>query len=131
MDIYTIIGLGGVAAYVAAYALLQLGFLDGNGVTYSVMNVAAAALVLVSLMKDFNLASAVTQVTWIFIGLVGLALRFARGRTSVSTLPTVQQIEADREAKLHLVPDQPVVQAHDRPLGRATLELRPDVAPLG
>lgn len=83
MDIYTVIGLAGVAGYVASYGLLQLGYLDGNGVTYSVANVVAAALVLVSLTNDFNLASAVTQVIWIAIGTGGLMLRLLNRRATI------------------------------------------------
>ena len=78
MDIYTYAGLAGVLSYVLSYSLLQLGLLDGNGLRYSVANVGAAALVLVSLTNDFNLASAIIQVVWIVVGLTGLALRFSR-----------------------------------------------------
>lgn len=78
MDFYTLIGLSGVVTYVVAYALLQLGVLDGNGVPYSVSNVAAASLVLISLTADFNLASAIIQIVWIVIGIAGLAIRAYR-----------------------------------------------------
>ena len=83
VDIYTVIGLAGVAGYIAAYTLLQLGFLDGNGVPYSIANVAAASLVLISLTQDFNLASAITQVVWIVIGVTGLLLRLMQRRSTV------------------------------------------------
>ena len=91
MDVSTIIGLAGVAGYVGAYALLQLGALDGNGITYALANVVAAGLVLISLINDFNLASAVTQVLWIAIGTVGLVLRVVRG---VPEHPSVEVIAA-------------------------------------
>lgn len=78
MAIYTLIGLLGFAAYVASYAALQLGWLDGNGVPYTVANVVAASMVLVSMLEQFNLASALIQVTWIAFGLLGLALRLNR-----------------------------------------------------
>ncbi len=81
MDIYTFIGLIGVAGYVAAYTMLQLGFLDGNSVSYSVANVVAASFVLVSLTQDFNLASAMIQVIWIAVGTIGLLLRIMQRRS--------------------------------------------------
>lgn len=77
MDFYTAAGIAGFLAYVVAYGLLQVGRLDGNGVPYTLLNILAATLVLVSLLRDFNLASALIQVTWISLGLVGLLLRCA------------------------------------------------------
>ncbi len=75
MTVYTIIGLAGFAGYVASYALLQVGMLDGNGVIYTLANMAAASMVLISLFERFNLASLLTQVFWIGFGLVGLVRR--------------------------------------------------------
>lgn len=77
MDIYTAAGLVGFGAYGAGFALVQMDKVDGNGTLYSLINIAAAALVLVSLYQDFNLASALIQVTWISLGLIGLLLRWS------------------------------------------------------
>ena len=90
MDIYTAAGLAGFAAYVAAYGLVQLDKLDGNSSAYSVVNIVAAALVLVSLYRDFNLASALIQVTWISLGLIGMLLRWSVPRQPA--LPASEQI---------------------------------------
>ena len=77
MDIYTAAGLAGFATYVVGYGLVQMDKLDGNDSVYSVVNIVAAALVLVSLYRDFNLASALIQVTWISLGLIGMLLRWS------------------------------------------------------
>lgn len=77
MDIYTAAGLVGFAAYVAAFGLVQTDKIDGNGSCYSAVNIVAAVLVLVSLSQDFNLPSALIQVTWITLGLVGMLLRWS------------------------------------------------------
>lgn len=69
---YDIAGLAGVIFYVSAYALLQAGWIRGSSVTYTWMNLVASSLVLVSLVNDFNLYSAIIQVTWITISLGGL-----------------------------------------------------------
>lgn len=70
------IGLMGVVLYVGAYAALQAGFLKGSSYTYTIMNLMAAALILVSLTNEFNLSSAIIQTTWIAISISGLTRHF-------------------------------------------------------
>jgi len=55
-----------------AYALLQLGKITGQCYTYTLMNMLAASLVLVSLVHQFNLASALIQISWIVISVAGM-----------------------------------------------------------
>ncbi len=69
------IGLVGFFTYLGSFFSLQMGWLDGNGNRYALLNIAAAACVLFSLLETFNLASALIQISWIAIGLGGLALR--------------------------------------------------------
>ena len=69
------LGVFGFLLYIGSFAALQLRMLDGNGMVYTMCNLAAASLVLISLIYDFNLASALIQVSWIGIGCVGLMLR--------------------------------------------------------
>lgn len=104
MDLYTAIGLGGVAFYVSSYALVQVSKMDGNGVVYSAMNVIAASMVLVSLFKDFNLASMVTQVTWICIGVGGLSLRARGGLRSEETVLPIESAHAESAHAVHDIP---------------------------
>jgi CRP-like cAMP-binding protein len=66
------VGLIGVAFYIGSYAALQIGLLRGSGYPYTLLNLVAAILVLTSLTKEFNLSSAVIQITWIGISVVGL-----------------------------------------------------------
>ncbi|WP_417523582.1 CBU_0592 family membrane protein [Marinovum sp.] len=72
------LGVTGFLFYVGSFAALQLRLLDGNSVAYTLCNIAAAGLVLVSLIHDFNLASALIQTSWVIIGLGGLGLRMRR-----------------------------------------------------
>jgi hypothetical protein len=65
-------GMLGVAFYILSYALLQFGVVRGSSYAYALMNLAAASLVLVSLMINFNLPSALIQISWIAISTVGL-----------------------------------------------------------
>ena len=69
---YTVVGMIGVALYVASYTALQFGKLDGNSIQYCLCNGGAASLVLVSLYHDFNLASATIQIVWISVSGYGL-----------------------------------------------------------
>ena len=69
------IGVIGVTLYVGSYFLLQTKIFDGNKNTYAVMNLLAPIAVLVSLTESFNLASALIQISWVTISIVGISLR--------------------------------------------------------
>ncbi len=71
-DFLNIVGIFGVALYLGSYAALQLGFVHGQSYLYPAINMAAAACVLASLVHSFNLSSAIIQVAWITISLVGI-----------------------------------------------------------
>ena len=75
-----LIGVLGFLFYIGGFAALQLEFLDGRGIAYSLVNILAAAMVLISMTREFNLASAMIQTSWIIIGMSGLALRLWQGR---------------------------------------------------
>ena len=66
------VGIAGFLSYMAGFAALQLGLLDGNGPLYALTNVIGAVLVLVSLASAFNLASLLIQISWIVIGCYGI-----------------------------------------------------------
>lgn len=75
-DLVNAIGILGVSLYLGSYAALQTGFLRGQGYLYPAINIAAATCVLISLMQHFNLSSAIIQISWITISLVGIARMF-------------------------------------------------------
>lgn len=74
-------GLVGVAAILAAYALLQAGRLRADRALYSALNAAGAGLILFSLVFDFNLPSAVIETVWLALSVWGL-VRSGRRRRS-------------------------------------------------
>ena len=80
MTIYDAVGLLGVAAYVSAYALLQLGRLGNGDGRYLALNAAGSVLILFSLLHSFNLPSFVTQVLWLVFTVVGYARSRGAGR---------------------------------------------------
>ncbi|MDX1443908.1 MAG: cyclic nucleotide-binding protein [Gammaproteobacteria bacterium] len=66
------LGLVGVALILAAYALLQAGAWSPRNAAYSFANALGAALILFSLVFDFNLPAAVIEGCWLLISLFGL-----------------------------------------------------------
>lgn len=71
-EVANTIGLFGVSVYLGSYALLQLGILRGQSYSYAALNLLAASSVLFSLIPAFNLSSALIQVSWIIISVVGM-----------------------------------------------------------
>jgi hypothetical protein len=71
MNVPDLVGLIGVAAYLSAYGLLQLGTLKVEDSRYALLNALGALLILYSLLFDFNLASFVTQSAWLVLTAVG------------------------------------------------------------
>jgi hypothetical protein len=83
MSVPDIIGLVGVAAYLSAYALLQMGFLKVEDLRYALLNALGALLILYSLIFDFNLASFVTQAAWLVLTPLGyMRSRMSKNRTA-------------------------------------------------
>ncbi len=74
LEWYQLVGIAGTCIYLGCYFLTQLGKLSTPGFTYSALNIIAASCVGVSLIYDFNLASAMIQVSWIVISFVGVVL---------------------------------------------------------
>ena len=88
-------GTVGVGFYLGSYFLLQIGVIRGSGLTYALMNLAAASFVLISLMSEFNLFSAIIQVSWIVISVFGLTRLFIRTR-AVRFSPEEEAFRADK-----------------------------------
>jgi hypothetical protein len=74
MDTWIIdaIGMLGTLLVVGAYYLLQLERTDPKGLTYNLINLLGAILLLISLYFHFNLASFVIEIFWIAASLIGL-----------------------------------------------------------
>ncbi|MEE8042684.1 MAG: hypothetical protein V3T15_07820 [Pseudomonadales bacterium] len=68
------IGGLGVAIIVLTYLLLQLERLDARGLSYSFLNGIGAALVIFSLMYEFNLSAFLIELFWLLISLLGLVM---------------------------------------------------------
>ena len=69
---YDVIGVLGTLAYLASYFLLQMGLIRSDSYAYCLVNMEAACLVMISLLHNFNLASALIQISWIVISALGI-----------------------------------------------------------
>lgn len=71
-------GICGFFCYALSFALLQFRVIGGNGIAYPAMNVAAAVLVMVSLIENFNLASLLIQIFFMTVGMIGICAMILR-----------------------------------------------------
>ena len=83
-NVAEVIGVSGFVLYICNYLLLTFRYVGGNTVLYFSLNLAAASAVLVGLTHSFNLASALIQVFWIAISLIGISLRWRSNRTKTA-----------------------------------------------
>jgi len=73
MDLlFDIIGMSGTLLVVGCFFLLQLKKITPTSLTYNLMNLIGAILLLISLCYNFNLASFVIELFWIAASLIGL-----------------------------------------------------------
>jgi hypothetical protein len=71
MSYADLIGLAGVASYLIAYALLQLGRVTVKDGRYALLNGLGSLAILYSLAFDFNLPSFITQTAWLLLTAIG------------------------------------------------------------
>jgi len=72
LDWSDVLGLLGVFIYITSYFALQAGLIKGQGYLYALLNTGAASCVLLSLTENFNLSSAIIQITYIAISVFGI-----------------------------------------------------------
>lgn len=75
-------GVLGSALILGSYLLLQMGRLGADSVAWPVANGLGAALVLVSLLANFNLGAFILECAWLLISVLGL-VRTLRSRSSL------------------------------------------------
>jgi hypothetical protein len=70
--IYTLIGLVGTFLYFLSYFLLNTQRIEGLSVKYIGINLIASLCVLISLSQNWNLPSAIIQIGWAILSVLGL-----------------------------------------------------------
>ena len=81
LTLFQISAVAGIALYLGAFAALQFQLIRGRGLGFTLSNIVAAALVLVSLWGAFDPALALAQASLIVIGLAGLSRRMRPSAT--------------------------------------------------
>jgi len=80
-ELHDLLGNIGVALVLLTYWLLQIEKMSATGRLYSLANGIGAALILVSLLFDFNLSAFIVEVMWLLISLYGLQRSIRRSAT--------------------------------------------------
>ncbi len=75
-----IVGIVGVTLILIAYFLLQFEKMNSNSVSYSMLNLVGAAMILYSLFYHWNLASVIIEIAWIIISIAGIFRSLKRQR---------------------------------------------------
>jgi hypothetical protein len=75
MHWYDVAGTLGAAMIVCAYFALQIGRVAGDSIGYLLANAVGAALILISLLVEFNFSAFVIEAFWLAISLFGLLRR--------------------------------------------------------
>ncbi|MEM7171497.1 MAG: permease [Pseudomonadota bacterium] len=73
---HDLVGNIGVAMIVICYFLLQMGRIGSKDLGYSLGNLVGAALVIISLLQEFNVAAFVLEAFWCLISCWGIILWF-------------------------------------------------------
>ena len=69
--IYNIIGIIGVISVLSAYFMLQSSIMVAHDITYLTMNILGSLCILLSLIRFWNLPSAIIQTVWVGISIYG------------------------------------------------------------
>lgn len=67
-----LVGNIGVAILIVTYLLLQLEKIKSTQLSYSALNALGAALIVASLIVDFNLSALIIEVFWVLISFIGI-----------------------------------------------------------
>ena len=67
-----LLGNIGVVLLMIAYLMLQLNKLRSDELTYSLLNLIGATLIILSLLVNFNLSALLMEVFWVLISFIGI-----------------------------------------------------------
>ena len=83
-EFHDIVGTVGVILIVAAYFLLQIGKMKNDSLLFSVGNGVGAALILFSLLFEFNAPAFLIEFFWLLISIIGVVRYLIRRKGGVS-----------------------------------------------
>lgn len=73
---YDFVGTIGTALIIVTYILLQTERIKSSSLTYSLLNAAGAAMIIVSLLFSFNFSAFMVEFFWLLISLFGIVKFF-------------------------------------------------------
>jgi len=73
---YDFVGTIGTAVIIVTYILLQTERIKSSSLTYSLLNAAGAAMIIVSLLFSFNFSAFMVEFFWLLISLFGIVKFF-------------------------------------------------------
>lgn len=83
---HDLVGNLGVVLIVGTFFFLQIDKLSNKSILYSILNALGAALVLVSLLVEFNLSAFIIEIFWLIISIIGLVYRLMpQGREALQS----------------------------------------------
>jgi len=72
IKLHDVVGLCGAIAILLAYFFLQAKKMSPDGLTYSLLNLIGAVLILFSLFYAWNLTAVFIEIVWLGISLFGI-----------------------------------------------------------
>ena len=82
-DIMDAISILSVIAFLVPFIMLQLHKISVLNPMYSLMNLIGSVLILITMVRDFNLAACMCNIVWGFFSLYGVFKVWIRGKTKV------------------------------------------------
>ena len=82
--LYDFVGNVGVLLLLGAYLLLQLNKISSNQLSYSLLNVLGAILIIISLTVEFNLSAFAIEFFWVLISTVGIVSYFRSKKVALA-----------------------------------------------
>jgi len=72
IEFHDVIGTLGVTLILLCYFLLQIGHMSSKQLSYSILNMTGAGLILFSLYFEFNFSAVLIESFWVLISLIGI-----------------------------------------------------------
>lgn len=69
---HDLVGVVGVVIVLAAYTALQTQKMTAESLRFSLLNVCGTALVMVSLLEDFNFSAFMMETCWLLLSIYGV-----------------------------------------------------------
>jgi hypothetical protein len=83
LSVYDFLGMIGVACILLMYLLLQLNKVKSTALSYSIINGTGAALIIVSLLFQFNLSAFIIEGFWLLISIYVIIKYFFRKKKEI------------------------------------------------